>query len=125
MAKNDEDYSVKIRVLSRDELAMGPGKADLLDQIIKTGSIAAAGRAMNMSYKRAWDLVETMNNCFKTPVVEKSKGGAAKGGAVVTPFGKEILDQYRSIQKKAHSAIKNDVDDFQKFLKHQSNSKKY
>ena len=123
MAKNDKDFSVKIRILSGDELAMGPGKADLLDQINKTGSIAAAGRAMNMSYKRAWDLVETMNKCFKTPLVEKSKGGATKGGAIVTPFGIEILKKYRSIQKKALNTIKNDVDDFQKFLNNQSLSK--
>jgi len=123
MAKNDKNFSVKIRILSGDELAMGPGKADLLDQINKTGSIAAAGRAMNMSYKRAWDLVETMNKCFKTPLVEKSKGGATKGGAIVTPFGIEILKKYRSIQKKALNTIKNDVDDFQKFLNNQSLSK--
>ncbi|HPF47963.1 MAG TPA: winged helix-turn-helix domain-containing protein [Emcibacteraceae bacterium] len=123
MAKNDKDFSVKIRILSGDELAMGPGKADLLDQISKTGSIAAAGRAMNMSYKRAWDLVETMNKCFKTPLVEKSKGGATKGGAIVTPFGTEILKQYRSIQNKALNAIKNDAEDFQKFLNNQSISK--
>ena len=123
MAKNDKNFSVKIRILSGDELAMGPGKADLLDQISKTGSIAAAGRAMNMSYKRAWDLVETMNKCFKTPLVEKSKGGATKGGAIVTPFGTEILKQYRSIQNKALNAIKNDAEDFQKFLNNQSISK--
>ncbi|MEZ5757346.1 MAG: LysR family transcriptional regulator [Emcibacteraceae bacterium] len=117
MAKNDKDFSVKIRILSGDELAMGPGKADLLDQISKTGSIAAAGRAMNMSYKRAWDLVETMNKCFKTPLVEKSKGGATKGGAIVTPLGKEILGQYRKIQRTAIDTIKRDVDDLHRLLK--------
>ncbi|WP_417465902.1 winged helix-turn-helix domain-containing protein [Kordiimonas sp.] len=79
-----------------DEIAMGPGKADLLDNIAKTGSIAAAGRAMGMSYKRAWDLVEQMNRSFTEKLVETSKGGAGRGGAVVTAFGEEVVRQYRS-----------------------------
>ena len=98
--------------MSGDDLAMGPGKADLLDQIQQTGSIAAAGRAMEMSYKRAWDLVEVMNGCFNGPLVIKSKGGASKGGATVTPLGIEILNRYRSLQSKASSKINNEIDGF-------------
>jgi molybdate transport system regulatory protein len=70
-----------------DEPAMGSGKADLLDAIIATGSISAAGRSMNMSYRRAWMLVDTMNRCFREPLVRTAAGGQQGGGASVTEAG--------------------------------------
>ncbi|MCW1917731.1 LysR family transcriptional regulator [Rhodobacter sp. KR11] len=80
-----------------DDIPFGPGKAALLRHIAEQGSISAAGRAMGMSYKRAWDLVEEMNALFAAPLVATARGGAAKGGATVTPAGQEVLTHYRAL----------------------------
>lgn len=80
---------------------MGPGKADLLEGIAETGSIAAAGRRMGMSYKRAWTLVEAMNTMFADPLVDAAKGGAGGGGAALTPLGARILAAYRRLEATA------------------------
>lgn len=118
MAETTETYSIKLQIMSGSKIAMGPGKADLLEAIQKTGSIAAAGRAMGMSYKRAWDLVEVMNICFSGPLVEKSKGGAGKGGATITPLGLTVMGQYRALQAKSNSAVEREMDVFFSLLKH-------
>jgi len=96
--------SIKIRLHHHDQIAFGPGKADLLDAIKEHGSISAAGRSMGMSYKRAWDLIQTMNQSFKQPLVTTSKGGSQKGGAIVTAMGEKVLNQYREAQKIADIA---------------------
>lgn len=88
-----------IRLVLGDDTAMSPGKADLLDAIIRTGSISAGARSMDMSYRRAWLLVDEMNRCFKRALVETSKGGSNGGGARLTPFGKEVLGKYRLMQE--------------------------
>lgn len=85
---------------------IGPGKAKLLELIGETGSISAAGRALNMSYRRAWLLVDAMNHIFKEPVVATMLGGKAGGGARLTPFGREVLQHYRRLEAKATSACK-------------------
>lgn len=107
--KMTEAVSIKIRFHNKDTVALGPGKADLLDAIIMYGSISAAGRAMGMSYKRAWDLVNAMNTSFKQPLVITSKGGSHGGGTTLTEFGQEILEQYRRIESKAQASIEQDV----------------
>ena len=76
---------------------MGPGKADLLDAITQTGSISAAARAMGMSYRRAWMLVDTMNRCFISPLVETHPGGGQGAGARVTEDGAAALARYRAL----------------------------
>ncbi|HAO23765.1 MULTISPECIES: winged helix-turn-helix domain-containing protein [unclassified Methylophaga] len=101
--------SVKIRLHLNDKIALGPGKADLLEAIIQNGSISAAGRAMNMSYKRAWDLVNTMNESFVQPIVTTAKGGSHGGGAEVTELGKQVLTQYRLAQLRAEQAIEDEM----------------
>ena len=90
---------------------MGPGKADLLEAIQQKGSISAAALGMGMSYKRAWDLVNTMNKCFKQPVVATSVGGGKGGGAQVTDFGLQVLVQYRAIEAKTTLALKSEMGD--------------
>ncbi|KGM07966.1 DNA-binding domain of ModE [Methylophaga thiooxydans] len=102
MAKS---VSIKIRFHNNDIVAIGPGKADLLEAIETHGSISAAGRAMGMSYKRSWDLVNAMNTSFKHPLVHTSKGGSHGGGATVTAFGQEILQHYRQLEQKVHASI--------------------
>lgn len=88
---------------------MGPGRADLLEGIDRTGSIAAAGKAMSMSYKRAWSLVQTLNEGFGQPLVVSSRGGASQGGASLTPAGHEVLQRYRAMQAKTRTAIAADL----------------
>lgn len=92
---------IAIRVMSGEEIAMGPGKADLLDAIDATGSISAAGRKMDMSYRRAWLLVDAMNRCWAQPLVETMPNGAARSGARLSEAGRRVLDAYRALQKGA------------------------
>jgi molybdate transport system regulatory protein len=96
----------RLRVLYGSAIAIGPGKADLLDAIARTGSISAAGRAMRMSYRRAWLLVDTMNRCFRGPLVEASKGGPHGGGARLTPLGAEVLACYRALEASAAASLR-------------------
>ncbi|MBB4642406.1 winged helix-turn-helix domain-containing protein [Rhizorhapis suberifaciens] len=90
---------IKLQLLCGDEIAMGPGKADLLDAIGQQGSISAAGRALGMSYRRAWLLVDVMNRCWQEPLVETSAGGSHGGGTRLTDFGKLILSRYRQLEE--------------------------
>lgn len=94
------NLKIKIQLYCGDEIAMGPGKADLLDAIVREGSISAAGRAMEMSYRRTWLLVDTMNRCWAESVVETRPGNARGGGARVTPFGHSVLAHYRALQNR-------------------------
>ncbi|GJG89479.1 hypothetical protein tb265_46600 [Gemmatimonadetes bacterium T265] len=96
----------RLRVLYGAAVAIGPGKADLLDAIARTGSISAGGRALGMSYRRAWLLVETMNRCFRAPVVTAAKGGSHGGGARLTPFGADVLAWYRVLEAEAAAALR-------------------
>ncbi|MFC6622097.1 winged helix-turn-helix domain-containing protein [Novosphingobium panipatense] len=89
---------IKIQIHSGEEIAMGPGKADLLDAIREHGSISAAGRAMGMSYRRAWLLVDTMNRCWDTPLVQTAPGRSAMSGAHLTAQGESVLAHYRALQ---------------------------
>ena len=98
------DPKLRLRILFGPDAMMGPGKADLLEHIGQTGSIAAAGRAMGMSYKRAWQLVEGMNAIFTKPLVESSRGGANGGGAVLTPHGQRVLALYRALEARVAAA---------------------
>jgi molybdate transport system regulatory protein len=102
MAK--QNLKLRIRVTQEGALVLGPGRADLLALIQSTGSIAAAGREMRMSYKRAWTLVETMNNGFAQPLVEAAKGGAGGGGARLTAFGQEVLASYQALAQECAAA---------------------
>ncbi len=96
---------LKIQIACGDALAMGPGKADLLDAIVAHGSISAAGRALGMSYRRAWLLVDEMNRCFDPMVVETMKGGGRERGARVTPAGLAVLDAYRAMERHAAALV--------------------
>lgn len=90
---------LRLRIFFGDDVMLGPGKADLLDHIRETGSIAAAGRTMGMSYKRAWSLVEEMNRGYRELLVDSSRGGAKGGGAALTQAGEAVLAHYRKIEE--------------------------
>lgn len=106
----------KLRILLGAEIAIGPGKADLLDALARTGSISAAAREMGMSYRRAWMLVDTMNRCFHGPLVDASKGGSGGGGARVTDLGLEVLARYRAMEVKAAASIAAEMREFARLL---------
>ena len=95
---------LRLRLLFGDNAMLGPGKADLLDAIGVTGSIAAAGRHMGMSYKRAWSLVLEMNAAFKSPLVLTARGGSAGGGAQLSPDGVQVLALYRQLMARIAQA---------------------
>lgn len=89
--------------------AIGPGKVRLLELIDETGSISAAGRAMGMSYRQAWLLIDSMNQAFAEPVTETLRGGAKGGGAAVTDFGRKLAALYREMERKATGAVADDL----------------
>jgi molybdate transport system regulatory protein len=102
----------QIRIMFRKAIAMGPGKAELLRAIAETGSISAAARQLDMSYRRAWLLVDTMNQCFRRPLVETATGGKRGGGARVTELGHEVLERYQHMESIASASVKAELDDF-------------
>ncbi len=107
---------IRIGIPMGEHYAMGPGKAALLEAIQETGSISAAGRKLDMSYRRAWLLVDEMNKCFKSPVVVARLGGVKGGGAEVTDLGREALKRYRALQALAWDAVRHPLREFQRLL---------
>lgn len=95
---------LKAQLLCGDAPAMGPGKAELLETIARVGSIAGAARELGMSYRRAWILVDEMNRCWVTPLVEARSGGGARSGARLTECGRRVLDAYRGLESSLASA---------------------
>jgi molybdate transport system regulatory protein len=104
MASDGPHLKLKAQLYLGEEIAMGPGKADLLEAVARTGSISAAGREMGLSYRRAWLLVDAMNRCFAEPLVTTAHGGAGGGGAKVTEAGQEVLAAYRKLQAEIEAA---------------------
>jgi molybdate transport system regulatory protein len=101
--------SLSVRIDLDSEARIGPGKIQLLENIRACGSISAAGRAMDMSYKRAWDLVDEINRICRQPAVERQTGGKNGGGAILTPFGISLVARYRKIERDAASAVRKDL----------------
>ena len=99
MAKKSPGFVLRprLRVERGKEIALGPGKVELLENIATTGSIAEAAKRMEMSYMRAWKLVKTMEACFRQPLVEARRGGSARGGATLTKTGREVLRLYHEM----------------------------
>ncbi len=98
-----------IRIGFDESRALGPGKVRLLELIGETGSISAAGRAMEMSYRRAWLLVDELNRAFENPVISAQPGGKSGGGAHLTDWGRDVIAHYRRIEKLAAAAVADEV----------------
>ena len=107
----------KLRVMFGTEIAIGPGKAELLEAIATTGSISAAGKRLGISYRRTWLLVDTMNRCFREPVVASATGGSGGGGAQVTAFGRRVLASFRAMQARVDKALDPELERFSELLK--------
>ena len=99
------DEKTRFRVQIKHAVAIGPGKADVLQSVAETGSLAETGRRMGMSYQRVWSLVAAMNKDFVEPLVLKQRGGAAGGGARLTATGEKVLAVYRAIERDAQKAV--------------------
>jgi molybdate transport system regulatory protein len=99
------DARTRFRVQVKHAVAIGPGKADVLQAIADTGSIAEAGRRLGMSYQRVWSLVRAMNGDFVEPLVLTQRGGSAGGGAALTALGTRVLTLYRAIEGDAERAV--------------------
>lgn len=97
---------LKIRILHEDLFAFGPGKAALLDAIARHQSISGAGREMGLSYSKTRRLVDEMNQSFRSPLVETSRGGSERGGAAVTEAGRRVLEAFRGMEAKAQEAVR-------------------
>ena len=107
----------KLRLMFGDQIAMGPGKAELLRAIAATGSISASAKRLGMSYRRAWLLVDTMNRCFREPLVASATGGSGGGGARVTAFGLEVLAAFESMLRRVDRALDPELARFTALLK--------
>jgi molybdate transport system regulatory protein len=98
-----------LRIDFGEHAALGPGKARLMELIAETGSISAAGRAMGMSYRRAWLLIDSLNAAFGAPLVAKQTGGSGGGGAALTRLGRDVVARYRRIERRAATAGRRDI----------------
>jgi molybdate transport system regulatory protein len=94
-----------LRVEFDPDRAIGPGKARLLELVREMGSISGAGRAMGMSYRRAWLLIDNLNRCFRKPLVATQLGGRSGGGAALTPLGVAVVEHYRAMEVEAEAAV--------------------
>ncbi|MCG5474754.1 winged helix-turn-helix domain-containing protein [Sinorhizobium fredii] len=110
MPKADTELRPVLRIDFPPEDRLGRGKIMLLELIRETGSISAAGRAMDMSYRRAWLLVDALNRMFQEPAVESQRGGRQGGGAALTAFGETLIERFRGMEAKARAAIADDLD---------------
>jgi molybdate transport system regulatory protein len=99
------------------EIAIGPGKAELLAAIAATGSISASAKQLGMSYRRAWLLVDTMNRCFREPVVASATGGSGGGGAQVTDFGRKVLASFGAMRERVDRALDPELARFSELLR--------
>ena len=107
----------RLRIVCGNEIALGPGKAQLLELIGSTGSIAEAAKRMRMSYMRAWTLVKTMNAQFAEPLVDAHRGGKSRGGAGLTPAGREVLSLYRELEARFETSVQTPWDRLRNLLR--------
>jgi molybdate transport system regulatory protein len=106
----------RLRVMQGKEIALGPGRVDLLEFIDQTGSLRAAAERMGISYMRAWNLLKSMNRCFREPLVEVVRGGKTGGGAELTRKGKEAVSLYRDMEKQCLRAVAKDSKALRKLM---------
>jgi len=108
----------RLRILRSKEIALGPGKAQLLELIHESGSIREAAQRMNMSYMRAWKLIQTMNSCFHEPLIVADRGGKKHGGARLSTTGQKALGLYRQMEETCISKNQRAWQIFSTLLRH-------
>jgi molybdate transport system regulatory protein len=105
----DARLQFRLRITKGEEIAVGPGKIELLEAVAAAGSITAAAKQLGMSYRRAWLLIDTMNRCFSAPLTTAAAGGKGGGGTSLTPLGAQIVERYRRIERTAARAAASDI----------------
>lgn len=113
----DGTLRMRFRIFCGEDIALGPGKVQLLKLIRDTGSIRHAAAEMQMSYMRAWGLIRTMNQCFKQPLVESARGGAQRGGAKLTAVGAIVLALYEQMERESLAATESTRQELMKLLR--------
>lgn len=113
----------RLRILFGEATALGPGKVELIEAIEQAGSISGAAKNMGMSYRRAWNLADSINHDFKEAIIETNSGGKGGGGATISPIGREILTRYREIEDKAMASVTKEVEFFGRYLDQKSKPK--
>ena len=113
----DDELEVRLQVSFRRALAMGPGKAALIAVIGRTGTISGAARELEMPFRRAWTLMGELNTMFARPVISTSTGGAGGGGATVTAFGLQVLEQFEAMDHAVNLALDADMRAFARLLR--------
>jgi molybdate transport system regulatory protein len=116
---------LRFRIVLGPGVALGPGKADLLEAIADTGSLTKAAKRFGMSYKRSWTLVQEMNAGFSEPLVETEKGGSGGGGSArLTDLGARILARYRQMETDANAVIAAGIDDLRAHVRPAAKARK-
>jgi molybdate transport system regulatory protein len=105
-APNKAANRLSIRVDLASGARIGPGKVAVLEEIARSGSISAAGRALHISYRRTWELVEDLNATLGAPVVQTAAGGSGGGGASLTELGQAVVARYRAIEEDCAAAAR-------------------
>jgi molybdate transport system regulatory protein len=118
--RHDSRSPIGLRIELGEATRLGPGKIRLLELISELGSISAAGRAMGMSYRRAWILTSSLNEAFREPVIATQPGGRADQRAAITPFGHEVIRYYRLMERKARMAVAEEFAILTAFLKREA-----
>jgi molybdate transport system regulatory protein len=108
----------RMRVTDGDVIAVGPGKIALLEAIERTGSITAAAKSLEMSYRRAWMLLDELNHSLQSPAVDSAKGGQFGGGTALTDAGRRLITLYRRIEKRAEAVCRSDIEQLMSLLAH-------
>lgn len=116
MTKENAPPFLSLRIRFGGQDMIGPGKAEILERVAASGSIAAAARDMGMSYKRAWGLIETLNAMFDVPLVVSARGGPGKGGAALTVRGHDVLAAYREVEATARAGAEEPLARLQSWL---------
>jgi molybdate transport system regulatory protein len=107
----------RMRIQQAGTIALGPGKVSLLEAVKEHGSISAAARSLNMSYRRAWLLMDELNRSLKSPATVSEHGGQSGGGSVLTPVGEEIIRLYRDIEAQAYAACAEQISSLTRLVK--------
>ena len=107
----------RFRIICGSDIAIGPGKAELLERVGEVGSIAEAAKQMGMSYMRAWTLLRTMQRCFKQPLIKVARGGSQGGGAELTDTGRKVLELYHLLQAQSLEATQATWEQFRELLR--------
>ena len=115
--KTRPEVRFRMRIRKGDTVALGPGKVELLEAVREHGSISAAARSLDMSYRRAWLLIDELNQSLKSPATVSEQGGQSGGGCVLTPVGENIVRLYRGIEAQAEAARAGQIDELIRLIR--------